>query len=546
MMADSSARQLKPQQQDHNEFALDLKTLLRLAFSQPLTWLSGETRQDTLVHWAATSPEETQPGDVLLLLAGRYNRESLALAQERGAAAVLLLGETSVSWEEQAFPAGLPVIAIRAESDLRAAQRLLLGMIVNQRGALMERGVRIHVQLSQLAAEGSGLQSLAAGIASLSGRGVLVQDKRLNILAHSPSPALSGAWEDLLAQVSAPGSLPDALRDRKQAGRQAPLLEQEMPGGLLRLVAPIVVGEVARGYLSLVGLAGELDMLDHLALEQGALVCAVEMARTKAVREAEKRLKGDLLTALLQDDLSPRDARLWAQAMALDLEQAHAALRFAWDAPAALSRRRLETLVNGETARMRLTVVTSPMGSEVVCFCQVSPSLARPEAALSLGAAVCAQGSQEYPDTPIRCGVGASAADLSDWRASFRQAAQALEMARRLGERAPLYFPDLSVYRLLLQLEHSPELVAFQEQMLGALLAHEGAGEWIATLEAYFAHNGNLSQAAEALFIHRNTLVYRLERIASIAGLRLEEPETRLALQLALHIQRMIGAQRGS
>jgi purine catabolism regulator len=93
---------------------------------------------------------------------------------------------------------------------------------------------------------------------------------------------------------------------------------------------------------------------------------------------------------------------------------------------------------------------------------------------------------------------------------------------------------------LLLQLEHSPELIAFQEEVLGNLLATENPQEFINTLEAFFAHNGNLSQTAEALYIHRNTLVYRLERIAAITNIDLDKPENRLAIQLALHIYRMM------
>ncbi len=62
----------------------------------------------------------------------------------------------------------------------------------------------------------------------------------------------------------------------------------------------------------------------------------------------------------------------------------------------------------------------------------------------------------------------------------------------------------------------------------------------IHTLQVYFEHNGNLSQAAEALFVHRNTLIYRMERIATLTGANLDDPEVRLAMQLALHIYRMM------
>ena len=164
--------------------------------------------------------------------------------------------------------------------------------------------------------------------------------------------------------------------------------------------------------------------------------------------------------------------------------------------------------------------------------------------ALELGQRILDQGSVEYPQSGVVCGIGIPVLELSEWRTSFRQAGQALEMARRLSAGKPLYFPDLSIYRLLYQIEHNPELMAFQEEMLGPLLAQESARELIHTLEIYFAHNGNVSQTAEALFVHRNTLMYRLERITTILNQDLEKPDTRLALQLALHVYRMSGGRQ--
>lgn len=262
------------------------------------------------------------------------------------------------------------------------------------------------------------------------------------------------------------------------------------------------------------------------------------------MREIEKRLQGDLLTALLSDELSPRDAGLWAQTMGLDLLQSHIALRFAWEKPDLMypstpSRRRLETLIHGEVLRHGLKVILSAMGAEVICFCEILPAPGRPEQALQLGQSVLDQARTEYPNSPLLCGVGTSVSDLVAWRDSFRQAGQALEMSRRLEARQPLYFSDLSVYRLLFQIEHSPELILFQEEMLGPLLALENSQELLRTIESYFTHNGNISQTSEALFIHRNTLIYRLERISTILNQDLENPETRLALQLALHSHRM-------
>ena len=517
---------------------LTIKELFRLAFSAPVVWLAENPNERPKLGWVVTSVESVQEGDILLISTNCDAAPILVQARDQGASAVIFLGDESPP--ENILPEGLTVVAVPGQSNPQTVQRLLLTAMINQRVALVEQGVRIHAQLSQIEAEGQGLNGLVSAMAEISGKGVVAQDKRLSILAQQPSAELKHRWGRCISPLTNLESLPESLRDRKLAALHTTTVEQGLNGDLSRLVAPITVGGMARGYLSLIGTSGKLDALDSLVVEQGALVCAVEMSRTKAVREAEKRLKGDLLNALLQENLSPHDAQLWAQNMGLDLSEAQVAMRFAWMGATSPSRRRLETLINGEVSRLNLKVIVNPMGSEIVCFCQVPRGLAQPETALQFAQAVIDQGEKEYPDTLVLCGLGTPSRDIIEWRTSFRQAGQALELSRRFRERKPLYFPDLSIYRLLIQLENSPELIAFQEEMLGGLLASEGARELIHTLQVYFAHNGNLSQAAEALFVHRNTLIYRMDRIASLTGANLDDPEIRLAMQLALHIYRMM------
>ena len=54
------------------------------------------------------------------------------------------------------------------------------------------------------------------------------------------------------------------------------------------------------------------------------------------------------------------------------------------------------------------------------------------------------------------------------------------------------------------------------------------------TLRVYFATGANASEAADRLFLHRNSLLYRLERIQRLTGLDLKDPGVALALQLGL------------
>jgi purine catabolism regulator len=502
-------------------------------------WInSSASAAETEIRWVVRPPEAVAPGYLVLLEGGEGISNGMAQAEKAGAAAICVVGHT----DPAVFPQmSIPVISYTQPVEPAALQRALIQALLSRKSQQLERGAQIQLRLSQIAARNEGLTGLIAAIREFTQHSVLVQDKRLEPLASSPAPSLRPVWEDLLEQLAAFTALPESLRDRRQAG-EVPLIAREpLPGGLERLIAPIVVGDVARGYLSIIALEGELDGTDRQAAEQGALVCAIEMAHAKAVRETEKRLHGDLLSALLHQTLAARDARLWAQNIGLNLDADHTALRLAWE-ESRLSLRRLETLVNGEVSRLPARTIVSPLGGEVICFCETPRDSGRPAPALALAHAVIERAHEENPEAVIRCGIGTPAADLAQWHVSFRQAGQALDMARRLNERKPLYYMDLSVYRLLLQIEDHPDMRAFLQETLGPLLSHPNAGELLETLDEYFACNGNLSQTAEALFIHRNTLTYRMDRIAAISGLDLKNTDKRLAAQLALRIHRMLKA----
>jgi purine catabolism regulator len=517
--------------------SIRLKELLRLALTEPVRWLNTGDDKDVLVSWVTTSLENAQEGDLLLIPPENLSSELVSQAEKQGVTAILFPGPEPKDVGNIATQ--IPLGVIRREDDLRSLQRKLITTLSDQESSFLESSHRIHRQLTKLAAEGYTIEELARVILELSGKGVLIQDKRMNVLAGYPSIDQQAIWDDIIEQLTGIDNLPEPLQDRNRAGQKNLTIQQDISGGMARIVTPISVGEVARGYLSMIGLQGEFDRFDHVIAEESALMCALAMARTKAVRETEKKLQGDLLTALLQEDLSPRDAGLWVQTMGLDQTQHHVALQFAWDSPSPPSRRRLETIVNGEVARLGAKVIINPTGSNVICFCQVSPEALRPTTALALGKQSLARAQEEYPKAQARCGIGSPAADLNKWQESFRESGQALALACRLGESKPLYFPDLSVYRLLLLIEPHPELNLFKEEILGSLLSHEGGEELIATLEAYFRNNGNLSKTSKELFVHRNTLSYRMDRIAEITGLDLANPETALAVQIALRIYRM-------
>ncbi len=520
---------------------VSLGELVRLAFP-PGTPLPAAFRERP-VKWVIMVGAGVTPEADDLVLCGDRNPSAQDWAdwKHRGIAGVVLTAETAV-------PAnvGLPVILLSADASLRDIQQAALQLIVNRQSYLIERGTRVYQSLTRCAVEGGGLAEMAQAMLDLTGKSIIVQDKRLKPLARAVAPSLVQVWPDVIEVLSQWGQLPEEMRDRRRAAVGG-WRDQLLPGGLARLVCPIVAKGMARGYLSIVGLAGELDVLDQLVVEHGAAACALEMAKAKAVSEAEKRAHGDLLDAVLVGNVPPEELVRWAQRIGYDIEPPHVALIWRWASAepgkSAPSLRRLETLINQSVVQQGVSALVRPHESEVVVFCAVSNAV-RPETALALAQTICAAAASEYPQQQVYAGIGRVAADLSDWKDSYREAAQALAMAIRLNERTPLYFGDLSVYRLLFQLEGNPELEAFCRQTLGPLLDYEGGGDLLETLEAFCDHLGNLSQTAEKLFIHRNSLLYRMERIAQLTGLDLNNPDTRLAAHLALKVRKMLRPAR--
>ncbi|HET9109318.1 MAG TPA: helix-turn-helix domain-containing protein [Ktedonobacterales bacterium] len=133
-------------------------------------------------------------------------------------------------------------------------------------------------------------------------------------------------------------------------------------------------------------------------------------------------------------------------------------------------------------------------------------------------------------------GLGEPATAPAQVHRSAQEAHDAAQLgAVVLGPRHVARQADLGVYRLLLTLSEQGELEPFTRHALEPLLRdHRHGDTLIETLDAFFACNGNSTKAAEKLHLHRNSLLYRLNQARALLGQDLDDPETRLALQLAI------------
>jgi hypothetical protein len=143
-------------------------------------------------------------------------------------------------------------------------------------------------------------------------------------------------------------------------------------------------------------------------------------------------------------------------------------------------------------------------------------------------------------DGEWRFGMGGPGLGLEGIRRAYLEAREALEIGTALQMEGPLHrFDDLLLYHFL---RIEPALVErFVDQMLGPLIDYDQRrkGELIKTIEAYFAMDGSVKLAGEALYAHPHTVSYRLKQVERLTTFSLRVPEEKLRMQLALRAHRL-------
>lgn len=120
---------------------------------------------------------------------------------------------------------------------------------------------------------------------------------------------------------------------------------------------------------------------------------------------------------------------------------------------------------------------------------------------------------------------------------SYREALQASTLSHFIGSAESFArYDNLGIYRLLGALQDSPELTSFVDDYVGPLRKydHQYNASLLKTVQHYLDNGCNVRRASKEMFVHYNTVVYRLNQVESVCGRSLDDPNFRLALYVAL------------
>lgn len=517
----------------------------------PINWVHVVDIPDAHYEWKRAG--------VLLLTAGYGLRDDPQrqaavvpkLVEQGFAGMVLSVGHyfeaTPEIIKQEAQALKFPVIETPPDLLFIEVSEAILEQIINRQFRLLQESTKIHQNLTGLVLQGGDLGHLASTLAGFLQRSITIEDSTFHVLAAAQCGPLDEARERSLSSGRttpkiAQRLLDDGIYDRL-LNDMAPLRVPPMPDlGMQkeRIVAPIIVDREIYGFMWIIAGDHALTELDEMAIARGATVAALIMFKEQAVRRAEEKLRGDFFEQLLEGRATTSSFLEQARRFDLRPDGPHQILVIH-----ALPRaggnlhylfREVESWLRG--AGRRALIVRR--GSELVLLIESEDPSAGKGMAKELVAEI------SHPACRLLVGVGGlfQKSDGQAARRSYDGAREAIQVSTAMGQQEGVVaFDELGMLHWLYHLPpHLRDENAYLNQ-LDKLAAYDASHntELVKTLEGYLDHGGALLETAEALFIHRNTVIHRLQRIQRVCGVDLRDPLERLNLHIAVKAARLHG-----
>ena len=139
----------------------------------------------------------------------------------------------------------------------------------------------------------------------------------------------------------------------------------------------------------------------------------------------------------------------------------------------------------------------------------------------------------------LSIGLGNQCQNISDYRRGFAEASEALQMGQNLNRDGGVtHFNDLGVYRYLYKIARMDDLRDMYQDQVARIATYDRrkGTDLLDTLETYLECAGNLTKTSNRLFVHRNTLIQRLERLQTLCDIDLQDRSNWLTLQVAIKV----------
>jgi DNA-binding PucR family transcriptional regulator len=516
--------------------------------------LAGEANVDVPVRWVHISelrdPTPWLAGGELLLTTGlsldtaARQRDYIEILADHGLAGLGLgtgfrHAKVPKAMVEAAQEREFPLFEVPYELPFIAVTELAFTRLVNEQYALLQRSIAAQERLQRIVLSERGLEAIVGALTNLVGGPALVYDGRGEL------QAVRTFRRELPDEVTA--AVGEELRERARRGDGREFVPGHPDLAPRALALPVGGGEqpramgVPQAWLVAAKDSGGLAEIDRLILHQAVTVVALELLRRRVADSTERRLAGDVLTAVVSGELEGIELQRRLEPFGLGGRVSAVVVA----APERITPAACEAALAEALHAEAVSGLVAATGRFAVALL---PGFLDEEL-FELAERVVAGAGQTLGSRP-GAGVGRAVA-AGRAREAYHEARCALE-ARELGAvrngrngaprdgaspaEAVATYRDLGSFQLLLSLQDSDALRLFCESLLGPIESGEGhyGGELMRSLEAFIECNGQWEAAARRLYCHRHTLRYRIRKVEELTGRDLGSARDRIEFWLAL------------
>ena len=462
---------------------------------------------------------------------------------------------------------GFPLIELPQKVSFIDIIQPITSEILRLQASELRQSAEIHRQFIDLVLSGGTYRDIAQGIAQRVHQTVTIVDRFRRVLGegfilgrppvHKPFIREEGDGDSYLNDLYRPETVSQI------AGSEAVLRTVPGPAGPVEHVAcPVLVGPMTLGEIIVWGRLQEAPRsMDLMAVEHGTTVAALKMMEMRSIAETEERFRNEILEGLLAAN---PDERARAIQLSNDLGSRlvppYAVVLVGPDSPPgtpltkveSLEKRNIDTslhLCERYIRTLQPLVSCWHQGPRLVVFLSL-PRSGFAEARARLVPelqTICDRIRLENDPYTVSIGISPPVFELDDFRLAYECARQSLQVgspsqAGGAGRVTP--YEELGLFRIVSLAESPAGLERFCLDAIGPLLAYdrENDTQLVATLRMFLEQNQNSARTAKLLFIHYNTLRYRLDRAKEILGDFLENPQQRLEIELALQLYPFVRA----
>jgi purine catabolism regulator len=498
--------------------------------------LAGDEEADRAVRWVhASELEDPTPwleGGELILTTGMgigtaatAQRAYVRRLVEAGVAGLgfgLGFGhdQTPRALVTEARKRGFPMFEVPYPVPFIAITEAVFSRLGAEQLDTLQRAVDAEHALTRAVLDGGGVAGIAASLAGVVRGWVLVLDLHGIALASTGRAATlrqEHVWDELRASRPDGPAFSLTMVDR----------------GHHVWVQPIGAQGRTEAFLA-VGKPEQPTQVDRIVAGHALSLLAIELAKSRAVADAQRRLQGDFFQELVRGVLTSTEAARGLARFGFDKEIPVRVIAIEAVDGAVEPEVLAEALTDLRSREGRDGFLVSAHDDGVHLLVPADPPSDLATLTDVLGAKVGAT---------LRAGGGSGTTAVEVAR-SLREARYALRVCRLEGW-TQAGFADLGTYRLLLSMAEPDALRAFADALLAPLdgYDHEHHGELTSSLEAFLTHNARWETAATHLYIHRHTLRYRMRKVEELTGRDLSNSFDRMEFWLALRARDLLSAQ---